>query len=64
MSRGRPKSVDPTSKMISVRFSAEDLALLHSCRTYEKNGIEIEIPLASLIRQLSVGQAKKLKGGD
>ena len=57
----RPKSVEPTSKMISVRFSAEDLALLNSCRTYEKNGIEIEIPLASLIRQLSVGQAKKLK---
>lgn len=61
MNQGRPKSVDPTSKMISVRFSAEDLALLHSCRTHERNGVVVTIPLASLIRQLSVGTAKKLQ---
>lgn len=63
MKQGRPKSVDPTSKMLSVRFSAEDIELLESLRMYEVNGVEIQIPMSSLIRQLAVGHAIKMKEG-
>ena len=61
---GRPKSVDPASKMISVRFSPEELELLNECRVIDRNGVKVEMPLAPFIRQLALGQCKKMKGGD
>ena len=61
---GRPKSVDSSSKMVSVRFSKDELEILHECRTMEVNGVAVQIPLASLIRQLAIGECIKMKGGD
>lgn len=48
-------------KMVSVRFNAEEMELLENSRTQTVKGVEFTVPLATLIRQLTVAGCKKLK---
>ena len=50
-----------SEKMVSVRFSAEEMNLLEESRTIVVNGVEITVPLATLIRQLTVAGCKRMK---
>jgi hypothetical protein len=59
-SRHEPLSSN-AGKMISVRFSEEDLALLEQCRVVEiSTGVSVKLARAALIRQLCVGACLKM----
>jgi hypothetical protein len=48
-------------KIVSVRFSEEDLAMLEKCRVVEvSTGVTVQLPKATLIRQLCMGACLKM----
>jgi hypothetical protein len=59
-SRHEPLSSNP-GQIVSVRFSAEDLAMLEKCRVVEvSTGVTVQLPKATLIRQLCMGACLKM----
>lgn len=51
-----------TNHIVSVRLTQEDLDLLNDSRMVQiSTGIEMELPLATLIRQLAIAGCHKMR---